>query len=175
MEATAAVAVAVGQKEGGAAGDDAAPADTIRVAAAAAAPASVDSSPSGSDDARSKLCSESSASKVIVGIDAPRDISESAINQPHGGRDEDVRRYEQGFRGLSSSYGAYSSVFNSQVRSPGAVDGSDKAYSRYSRSFRVTVACASSAFFAANVFFFCRHEFQTDACLISIQERPRKD
>lgn len=38
-----------------------------------------------------------------------------AVNKPDGDRDEDVRRYEQGFRGLSSAYGAYSSVFGSQV------------------------------------------------------------
>lgn len=32
--------------------------------------------------------------------------------------DEDVRRYEQEFRGLRSAYGAYSSLFSSQVSGP---------------------------------------------------------
>lgn len=43
-----------------------------------------------------------------------------ASHEKEGGRDQDgdVRRYEQEFRGLSSAYGAYSSVFDSQVALP---------------------------------------------------------
>lgn len=118
-----AVAVAGGREEGGGAGGatsrgtggGAVPAGSVGAAASAAfspAPALVDFSPSGSD-ARTKLDSESSASNVDV--DAAREALESAINKPDGDRDEDVRRYEQGFRGLSSAYGAYSRVFDSQV------------------------------------------------------------
>lgn len=38
-----------------------------------------------------------------------------AMATPGVGKDEHVRRYVQGFRGLSSAYGDYSSVFGSQV------------------------------------------------------------
>lgn len=40
----------------------------------------------------------------------------STIANPDGSKDEDVRQYLQGFRGFSSAYGDYSSIFGSQVR-----------------------------------------------------------
>lgn len=78
-------------------------------AAAPAAPAATGRAGDGMVDA-----AESSASSVDS--DASRGTPEIPVNKPDGDRDEDVRRYEQGFRGLRSAYGAYSSVFNSQVR-----------------------------------------------------------
>lgn len=121
VEAEAVVAAAGERKAGEGAGGGAAGGAILAgragviaaVSSAAPAPAPNDCLPNGSD-ARTKLSLESGASNDDVL--AVREGPESAIKKPHGDRDEDVRRYEQGFRGLSSAYGAYSSVFNSQVR-----------------------------------------------------------
>eukprot|EP00903_Cladosiphon_okamuranus_P014269 g13253.t1 len=82
----------------------------------AAAPTASSSPGPGSFDwspTLAKFDSESSASNVGIGV--ARDAPESAIKKPDGDRDGDVRLYEQGFRGLSSAYSAYSSVFDSQL------------------------------------------------------------
>ena len=42
----------------------------------------------------------------------------STIGTPDVGTDGDVRKYVQGFRGFSSAYGGYSSIFGSQVKCP---------------------------------------------------------
>ncbi|CAM9546383.1 unnamed protein product [Pylaiella littoralis] len=71
-----------------------------------------------SDSGGASAASSVAASKSASGSNTPRDegdTSAQTANEPSGDRDGDVRRYEQGFRGLSSAYGAYSSVFSSQL------------------------------------------------------------
>lgn len=71
-----------------------------------------------SDSGGASAASSFAASKSASGSNTPRDegdTSAQTANEPSGDRDGDVRRYEQEFRGLSSAYGAYSSVFSSQV------------------------------------------------------------
>lgn len=86
---------------------------------------------------------ESRASSVDN--DASRDTPEIPVNNPDGDRDEDVRRYEQGFRGLRSAYGAYSSVFNSQVRWSGAALAVQLGLGLYLVAFS-ELTCAPTAF-----------------------------
>lgn len=141
----AAVAVAGAQEEAGGATGGGVGGGAVATAAGPVAPASVDYSPGGSGG-DSKPSSELSGSNVSV--DAPRDTPERAINKPDGDRDTDVRRYEQGFPGLSSAYGAYSSVFNSQV------DFGSQPHLSNLNPCRLLVPPVLSASADFNVFFF---------------------